>query len=368
MIRGWVKSFRDNILPLIPAQKIAEVLYCADNGRPTKDILTKSALMILQELFNLSDDEAVSRLGYDIRFAIAFGLPEISDEHTYISHRTYDYFLQKCRENDIATLIFNETTNKLIDAFKVNCEFQRLDSVHIRSNMAKRSRLGLMSTTVKKFLNTLESAEPSAFNSLPKEIIDRYLKRNSNGYSYFGSVEPNKRHYVLAEVAKDMYQLKSKFETISSIAELEEFQLLVRVFNDQCQLEPLCDNDKLPVVADGIETVSEVNPSNNHLDSEVSSTKCNNIIPIPSTHSEAPETCEVKVSLNSPKEVSPESVLSPMDSEVNPSNDHLDSEVSSTKCNDIIPSPATHSEAPEACEVKTALCRRFNLSLDKFIG
>jgi hypothetical protein len=268
-----------------------------------------TGLLVLQEIFNLSDDQAVNQLRYDIRFAVALNVPEISDKELYISARTYDYFVQKCRENNLANVIFNETTDKLIDEFNVGCEFQRLDSVHIKSNMTKRSRLGLLSGTAKKFLKSLKSEDPDAFYSLPKGIIDRYSEVTSNGLSYFGSIQPNKRNYALAEVAKDMCQLKIKFEATPSIAALEEFQLLVRVFNDQCQLETLSEKDKLPVMADGIEAVNEDSHSNDRSDSEVSLANCNNI-PITVGYSDA---FEVKVSLKPPKEVSPESVQSPTD-------------------------------------------------------
>jgi hypothetical protein len=83
---------------------------------------------------------------------------------------------------------------------------------------------------------------------------------------------------------------------------------LVRVFNDQCQLKAISDKDKLPVMADGIETAGEANPSNDRLDSEVISTKYDDI-PITADYSAASEV----ISLKPPKEVSPESVQSPTD-------------------------------------------------------
>jgi hypothetical protein len=57
-----------------------------------------TGLLVLQEIFNLSNDEVIYRLRYDIRFAVALNVPEIKE--VYISFRTNDYFLQKCREND----------------------------------------------------------------------------------------------------------------------------------------------------------------------------------------------------------------------------------------------------------------------------
>jgi hypothetical protein len=280
---GWAQQFRTEIIPLIPVEAVAE-LFCPNNGRPTKDLTTMCGLLILQEMFNLSDNEAVMRLRYDLRFAHALNLPAINDKEAYVAHRTYDYFLKKCKDNNVATLLFNETTNRLIDKLKTDCDLQRLDSVHFCTNMVKSTRLGLLTETVKKFLNTIQESNQACFKSLPQGIIDRYLAKTSDGNAYFGQVKPHKRQIAMLTAAKDMYHLINKFESISDIAELAEFKLLGRVFHEQCDVKVKPSTlTKVPVIAD-----SELVDASNS---------------------------EIQVTMKPPKEVSPNSVQHPSDTD-----------------------------------------------------
>ena len=46
-------------------------------------------------------------------------------------------------ENGIDTMMFNQATDTLAKVFSVDTSKQRLDSVHIRSNMKRLGRIGL---------------------------------------------------------------------------------------------------------------------------------------------------------------------------------------------------------------------------------
>jgi hypothetical protein len=51
-------------------------------------------------------------------------------------------------------------------------------------------------------------------------------------------VKKGNQKIVMRIVAKDMYQLISKFESAPHIAELDEFMILTRVFHEQCEFKP----------------------------------------------------------------------------------------------------------------------------------
>jgi hypothetical protein len=52
--KTFAPFFREHVLEQLPMDEIAS-LYCADNGRPTKDLRAVTGAIILQQMFNLTD-------------------------------------------------------------------------------------------------------------------------------------------------------------------------------------------------------------------------------------------------------------------------------------------------------------------------
>jgi len=65
-------------------------------------------------------------------------------------------------ENGLEALLFDGITNKLADVFKVNTDKQRIDSVHIKSNMRRLGRIGIFSKSINKFLVNLKRGYKAA--------------------------------------------------------------------------------------------------------------------------------------------------------------------------------------------------------------
>jgi len=59
-------------------------------------------------------------------------------------------------ENNLEPLVFERSCLKLATLFGVDADKQRLDSVHIFSNMRRLSRIGIFSRTIRKFLRNLK--------------------------------------------------------------------------------------------------------------------------------------------------------------------------------------------------------------------
>jgi hypothetical protein len=229
----WPESFREYVLPAIPVALIAET-FCPDNGRPTHDLLTMTALVVLQEMHNMTDQQVLLSLRQNRCFQVALDLLSPNDADLYISDRTYISFRHRLARYNFGGRLFSEITKKLVDKFKVELGFQRLDSVHIESNMKKAGRLAIMSATVKKFLIALKRKEPESFELLSKDLVDPYKIGEKSGYGCFGRCRPSERVALLATVAKDLHWLVEKFQSHPRISEMPEFKLVARVFSEQC--------------------------------------------------------------------------------------------------------------------------------------
>ena len=63
--RSWAEVFRNEALPLIDEERFAP-MYCADNGRPNRAVQTVLGVHLLKEMFNLTEDEALEQLEFNL--------------------------------------------------------------------------------------------------------------------------------------------------------------------------------------------------------------------------------------------------------------------------------------------------------------
>ena len=73
-LRGsWAEIFRARALPLIDEEVFAP-LYCDDNGRPNRPVQTVYGVLLLKEMFGLTDAEAVEQLEFNLLWHHALAL------------------------------------------------------------------------------------------------------------------------------------------------------------------------------------------------------------------------------------------------------------------------------------------------------
>ena len=100
--------------------------------------------------------------------------------------------------------MFEIPTKKLAELCGVDPSLQRLDSVHVFSNMRHLGRIGLFVRTIKKFLHNLKRQCPgsSGFGKLEKELSERYLHKQKT--SAFSMVKPSETTRTLQALAEDL--------------------------------------------------------------------------------------------------------------------------------------------------------------------
>ena len=85
---SWAEVFRNQALPLIDEERFAP-MYCADNGRPNRAVQTVLGVHILKEMFNLTDQEALEQLEFNLLWHHALGLDM---EETHLPQKTLHNF------------------------------------------------------------------------------------------------------------------------------------------------------------------------------------------------------------------------------------------------------------------------------------
>lgn len=70
--------------------------------------------------------------------------------------------------------MFDSVSEKLALVFGVDTTNQRIDSVHIKSNMRRLGRIRIFSQTILKFLVNLKRQQRELFDAIDDEVIQRY--------------------------------------------------------------------------------------------------------------------------------------------------------------------------------------------------
>jgi len=257
---SWAGIYREHILPHLPVEKLAR--HFKDGfGRPTKELHTALSAVFLQQMFDLTDEETVTELAFHESWHYALDLSGESDEDKYLSPKTLWTMRRLVTDEKLDGALFEGITSRLAEVFSVKTDLQRLDSVHVKSNMRRLGRLGLFNNTIRKFLVNLRKKHPALLAALDEGLRERYLGKRAPGC--FSMVKPSEAAAKLAEAATDLGELVERFRDRKETKAMSSFQLVLRLFYEQCVLRDLPDGGASVEVIPSKEVASDSlqNPS-----------------------------------------------------------------------------------------------------------
>jgi len=227
---SWAHFFKNEVLPvLISCEDEYAILY-GTTGRPNFSVARLLGLCLLQELNTLSDQQALDTFSFDIRWRYAL---DVSDEEDYLSRRSLVEFRRRLVAKDpemkLIRKVFDSISSEAIQRLNISTSEQRLDSTHILSNIRTRGRLALFVNTLSLFLKSLDQDH---FSRIPKNIQQWHTIAPEG---WFG-LGPAQQKVKLDQLSKYLYDLIIVFEKDSSVNGNEPYQLLVRLFKEQCEV------------------------------------------------------------------------------------------------------------------------------------
>lgn len=242
--QSWAGLFQKEILCELPVNKIAP-FFNDGFGRPTKELHTVLGILVIQQILDLTDEEAVSQLSFNIQWHYALNITEESDSAKYFSPKTLWNMRNIAVENELDFILFEDIKNKLATVFKVNTDQQRIDSVHIKSNMRRLGRIGIFAKSIHKFIVNLKRGHKDLFATVDDKIIDKYLPEKA--LSCFSLVKPSESNKTLSSVSADLFDLIQQFKGCSEITAMHSYKLLERVLKEQCNLKVTDDKESVEV-------------------------------------------------------------------------------------------------------------------------
>jgi hypothetical protein len=204
------------------------MLY-GNTGRPNFSVARVLGLCILQEFNSLSDQQALDTFSFDIRWRYAL---DIYDDEDYLSRRSLVEFRRRLADKDpemnLIRNVFGNIRDSAIKKLRLSTSNQRLDSTHIISNIRVRGRIDLFTNTITMFLKSLDEER---FSRIP-EAIRQWHSTEPEGWFGLG---PAEHKIKLDGLAQYLYELIILFEKDDELTSCEPYQLLVRLFNEQCE-------------------------------------------------------------------------------------------------------------------------------------
>lgn len=253
---SWAHLFREEILHRLPVEKLFSE-FNEFKGRKTKELYAMLGLVLIQQMEDCTDADAVDNFSLNLKWQYALNITDTNDIASYVSPRTLwnirDIIARKGLQDDL----FENVTDTLVKLFSLDTSKQRLDSVHIFSNMAHLGRIRLFVRTIRTFLVNLKRHHLDQYEAL-KELTSRYGKSSDGAFA----VKPSDSAKKLAELADDCFLLVERFKNNTAVTGMASYKHLVRLFNDQCVVETDNNETRVAVKANkDIPSSSLQNPS-----------------------------------------------------------------------------------------------------------
>jgi len=228
---SWAELFRQEILPQLPVSELSRH-YSKSHGRPTKELFSVMGLMILQQMYNLSDQDAIHQFSFNIQWHYALNITSSDDTHSYLCARTLWEMRSLMSEYNLDQKVFDIVAKHLAEICNLDTSLQRLDSTHLFSNMRSLGRMSLFVTTIKNFLRNLKRHHADAYKQLDENLCKRYMSKK--GDAAFASTAPEHASRKLNDVAQDLRTLIHAFHEASDIPSMTSYKHMVRLFGEQC--------------------------------------------------------------------------------------------------------------------------------------
>jgi len=227
--KGWQGVFRHVLLEVMPVADLAK--HFSDSlGAPTKELYSMAALVFLADFFDWSADEAAEAYIFrsDVQYALNL------EPGAQVSSRTIERYWKLSRENDLATRVFEDVAARLVEKLDIDVSRQRLDSTHVFSNMATFGRTKLMAVAIKRFLTQLKRHHGDAHAALPEDFRRRYEPSQSRLFADAKNAEARAR--CRQQAAEDLHFIIARFADHAELANRSTYKVLVKIFEQQCEL------------------------------------------------------------------------------------------------------------------------------------
>lgn len=224
---SWAGPFRHKALAIL-RQVEGEYadLFHDSLGRPNRPVALVLGALILKDMFDLTDQETLEHLAFDVRWWYAL---ELEPHEIELCQKTLHNFRTEMIKHDKSKVAFRRVSDDLMTALGLTVARQRLDSTHIVSNVAELTRLQLFCETIRVFLRAVRQEGPQPCLEIPRGVLLRHDSDRD-----YGDARKGESRRRLPVVARDVGRLIEVFGKDEAVTRLEAWTLLKRLCDEQC--------------------------------------------------------------------------------------------------------------------------------------
>ena len=225
---SWAEIFNKKIFPFIGEDRFSILYSNNPASRPNNPINVYFGLLILREIFNQSDEEALNSLMFDIRYQHALHTTSFQEQpvskNSLTNFRAAVYRYIQEYGIDLIQEEIETQAKSFSKLLKIDGKTVRMDSLMISSSCRKLSRLEIVYSTVARFIKIIDK------NILP-ERFKPYLDEGHYNNTIYRSRDKDLNTKIKI-VIKDGLKLYSLYKN-KEISNTEEFKLLARMLKEQ---------------------------------------------------------------------------------------------------------------------------------------
>jgi len=230
LMSSWAETFSKKIFPFIGEDRFS-VLY-SDNpaSRPNNPVNIYFGLLILREIFNQSDEEALNSLMFDIRYQHALHTTSFQEQpvskNSLTNFRAAVYKYNQEYGIDLIQQEIESQAKSFSKLLKIDGKTVRMDSLMVSSSCRKLSRLEIIYTTVARLIKVIDK------NTTLPEYFKPYLDESHYNDTIYRSRDKD-LNTKIKKVLKDGVRLYSIYRKDKEIRKTGEFKLLARMLKEQ---------------------------------------------------------------------------------------------------------------------------------------
>jgi hypothetical protein len=226
---SWAETFTKKIFPFIDEDRFS-VLY-SDNpaSRPNNPINVYFGLLILRDIFNQSDEEALNSLMFDLRYQHALHTTSFQEQpvskNSLTNFRAAVYRHNQEHGVDLIQEEIESHAKQFSKILNIEGKTVRIDSLMVSSSCKKLSRLEIIYSTIARLVKIIDK------NILP-ESFKPYLDESHYNDTIYRSRDKDLNSKI-KRVLKDGLKLYFLYRKDKEISKTEEFKLLSRMLKEQ---------------------------------------------------------------------------------------------------------------------------------------
>ena len=219
--KSWANTFADKVFPAID-ENIFSVLYSKKASRPNTPVNVIVGALILKEALNVTDDEIVEAMAFDIRYQYVLKSSQLVTEPSAGLE-------QEETEHDVDLIheCVVKMAKEISDFMDITPDKQRMDSLMVAANIRNLSLLELFYTCVANLCKIMDERG----TKIPDEQYHYIKKDDYNKCIYHKrDMDATERNVV---VMKDADILIKICDSTGDFDDTSEYQLLIRLLKER---------------------------------------------------------------------------------------------------------------------------------------